>query len=405
QGVGTIQRHLQRRRLRLHRYAADTGKGKGRHHCRRRRAGHPEGDARGRDSPHSAGARRHATGRRRAGPVSRLTALRLRDGRGGARHRRALHVMRPLDGITVLDLTRLLPGAAATQILANFGADVIKIEEPGRGDYAREMPPVFQMVNRGKKSAVLDLKDASGQQAFLRLAERSDIVMEGFRPGVMDRLGLGYPTLRERNVRLIYVALTGYGQDGPYAQMAGHDINYLALGGVLEPPTISSVQIADLAAGALEAVVGTLLALEARHRTGRGQFVDVAMLDGVAALQVIPLALHTAGGSNVLAGRYACYNIYQARDGRWIAVGALEPKFWATLCRGLGCESFIPDQFAEGPRQAEILAALACMFRTKDAREWFEHFKDVDACVTPAQDLDEVLADPQLRHREMLTGG
>jgi len=201
------------------------------------------------------------------------------------------------------------------------------------------------------------------------------------------------------------VALTGYGQSGPYAQMAGHDINYLALGGVLEPPAISSVQIADLAAGALEAVIGMLLALEARHRTGRGQFVDVAMLDGVAALQAIPLALHAAGGSNVLAGRYACYNIYQARDGRWIAVGALEPKFWMTVCRGIGCESFIEDQFTDGPRQAEIIAGLAAIFRTRDAREWFEQFRAVDACITPVQDLDEVMADPQLRHREMLPGG
>ncbi len=313
--------------------------------------------------------------------------------------------MKPLDGITVLDLTRLLPGAAATQTLSNFGAEVIKIEEPRRGDYARETPPVFQMVNRGKKSVVLNLKEAGGRQAFLRLAERADVVIEGFRPGVMDRLGLGFETLRERNPRLIYVALTGYGQSGPYAQMAGHDINYLALGGVLEPPAISSVQIADLAAGALQAVIGTLLALEARHRTGRGQFVDVAMLDGVAALQAIPLALHAAGGSNVLAGQYACYNIYQARDGRWIAVGALEPKFWATLCHGLGCESFISDQFTDGPRQAEIIASLATVFRTRDARDWFDHFKTTDACITPVQNLDEVITDPQLRHRGMLPDG
>jgi crotonobetainyl-CoA:carnitine CoA-transferase CaiB-like acyl-CoA transferase len=333
--------------------------------------------------------------------------------------------VKPLDGIVVLDLTRLLPGAAATQLLAQFGAEVIKVEEPGRGDYARSMPPlvdgegaVFRMVNRGKKSVAIDLKDPPGKAAFLRLLERADVLVEGFRPGVMKRLGLDYQALRERYPRLIYVALTGYGQSGPYASLAGHDINYLSLAGVLDitgtqdgPPAIPGVQIADLAGGAMQAVIGVLLALAARHNTGRGQLVDVSMLDGSVWLLPVPMALYAATGwaprrgDTRLSGRYACYNVYQARDGRWLAVGALEPKFWAALCHGLGREDLTPDQYAEGPRQAEIIETLRAIFRTRDAGEWFERFRSTDACVTPLQDMAEVARDAHLRHREMIVDG
>ncbi|HLY20698.1 MAG TPA: CaiB/BaiF CoA-transferase family protein, partial [Bryobacteraceae bacterium] len=245
--------------------------------------------------------------------------------------------MRPLDGLVVLDLTRLLPGAAATMQLANFGAEVIKIEEPGRGDYSRSIPPyvdgegaVFHMVNRGKKSVALDLKSESGRAAFLKLAATADVVVEGNRPGTMERLGLGYGMLRALNERLIYVSITGYGQDGPWANMAGHDINYLALGGVLDligarggPPDIPGVQIADLAGGAMQAVIGVLLALAARAKTGRGQAVDVSMTAGAAWLLPVALGLYAATGETpargdgLLAGRYACYHVYEAADGRW----------------------------------------------------------------------------------------
>lgn len=277
----------------------------------------------------------------------------------------------------MLDLTRLLPGAVATQLLADFGAEVIKIEQPGRGDPTR-MTPLFPLINRGKKSVVLNLKDPRGREGFLRLAARADVVIEGFRPGVMERLGLGYEALRQTNERLVYVALTGYGRSGPYAQMAGHDVNYMALAGALEPPAIPRVPVADLAGGALPAVIGLLLALEARRRTGRGQRVDVSMLEGVAALMVA-----AAAGLDVLTGRYACYSLYQARDGRWLAVGALEPQFWANLCRGLGCEDLIAQQFAGPQRQAEMIAELGRRFRERDAAEWWEQFRDQDACVTP----------------------
>ena len=328
--------------------------------------------------------------------------------------------MRPLDGIVVLDLTRLLPGAAATMQLANFGAEVIKIEEPERGDYGRWLPPyvegegaVFRMVNRGKKSVVLDLKSENGREAFLRLAGTADAVVESFRPGTMERLGLGYDTLRACNERLIYVSISGYGRDGPWADMAGHDINYLALGGGLDsngiaggPPAIPGIQIADLAGGALQAVTGVLLALAARARTGRGQAVEISMADGVAWLLPVALGTYAATGENpargesVLTGRYACYHVYETAGGRWIAAGALEPKFWQALCSALGCEQFIPDQFAEGPRREEIVAELARIFRTRTAEEWFEILRPVDACVTPVRNVAEVAAHFRLRPGE-----
>jgi crotonobetainyl-CoA:carnitine CoA-transferase CaiB-like acyl-CoA transferase len=310
--------------------------------------------------------------------------------------------VRPLDGITILDLTRLLPGAAATMLLANFGAEVIKIEEPG-GDYARRMPPlidgegaVFRATNRGKKSIVLDLKTADGKATFERLAAQADVLIEGFRPGVMKRLGLDYETLRPLNERLVYVSLTGYGQTGPNAGMAGHDINYIALGGLLDiTVAIPGAQIADLAGGSLQAVIGILLALAARQKTGRGQFVDVSMLNGVTWLMTLPLAVYSATGEmpTMLSGRYACYQTYQAGDGRWLAAGALEPKFWAVLCGKLGCREFIPDQFTEGERQAEIIESLRKIFRTKSATEWLELFRGADVCVTLVRNVAEVAAD------------
>jgi crotonobetainyl-CoA:carnitine CoA-transferase CaiB-like acyl-CoA transferase len=321
--------------------------------------------------------------------------------------------MRPLDGTVVLDLSRLLPGAAATMQLANFGAEVIKIEEPGRGDYGRSLPPylegegaIFRMVNRGKKSVALDLKSAEGRDVFLRLVKAADVVVESFRPGTMERLGLGYESLRAANQRLIYVSITGYGRNGPLAGLAGHDINYMALGGALDlngacggPPVIPGIQIADLAGGALQAVIGVLLALAARAKTGRGQAVDVSMMDGVVWLLPVALGLYAASGetpargAGILSGRYACYHLYETADGRWLAVGALEPKFWAALCRALGCEQFVPGQFAESPRREEIVVELARIFRLRKAEEWFRYLAGVDACVTPVRNVAEVAAD------------
>jgi crotonobetainyl-CoA:carnitine CoA-transferase CaiB-like acyl-CoA transferase len=320
--------------------------------------------------------------------------------------------MRPLDGLVVLDLTRLLPGAAATMELAHFGAEVIKIEEPERGDYARWMPPyldgqgaVFGMLNRGKKSVTLDLRSADDREAFLKLAATADVLVESFRPGTMERWGLGYATLRACNGRIIYVSITGYGQAGPWTHLAGHDVNYLALAGALDltgacggAPAIPGIQIADLAGGALQAVAGVLLALVARAQTGRGQAVDVSMVDGVAWLMPVALGMYAATGQTpargdgVLTGRYACYRVYETADGRWVAVGALEPKFWARLCRALRCEQFTADQFAEGARREEIIAEVARIFRTRKAEEWFERLLPWDCCVTPVRTVAETAA-------------
>jgi alpha-methylacyl-CoA racemase len=305
-----------------------------------------------------------------------------------------------LDGIVILDLTRLLPGAVATQQLAAWGADVIKIEEPRAGDYARDMnPAVFARTNSGKKSVSVDLKHPRGREIFLALARQADVLIEGNRPGVMARLGLGYEELHSVNPRLIYVSLTGYGQHGPYAQLAGHDVNYMALGGVLalNLPMIPGVQIADLVGGSMQAVSGILLALLARHQTGEGRHVDVSMYAGVTSLLTIPLAAwNTTGrepmpGNEVLSGRYACYNLYQTADGRWLAVGALEPKFWAELCRRIAAEDLIPRQFEEP--QADVKERMASIFRTKPADVWIQELRDTDCCVTLVRNVSEVAAE------------
>lgn len=305
-----------------------------------------------------------------------------------------------LQGITVLDLTRLLPGATATAYLVEHGAEVIKIEQPGEGDYARTLAPeVFRATNAGKKSVAINLKDPRGRELLTRMAERADILVEGFRPGTMARLGLSYETLRGVNRRLIYASLTGYGQTGPYAGLAGHDVNYLALGGVLglNDHVIPGVQIADLAAGSMRAVMAILLALLERAKTGEGRHLDISMLEGVKSLLTVPLATYRATGregcEEVLSGRYACYNVYQASDGRWLAVGALEPKFWGELCRQLGCEDLIAQQFAEGECRGQVKERIAAIFRTRTAGEWFEALRAFDCCVTPVRTISEVAAE------------
>ena len=278
-----------------------------------------------------------------------------------------------LEGIRVLDLTRLLPGAVATEWLAEFGAEVIKVEQPPLGDYARaSYTALFEETNRGKKSVELDLKIQ--KELFLKLVRNADVLVEGFRPGVMERLGLGYEALNALNPRLIYVALTGYGNDGPHALLAGHDVNYLAMSGVLDliraedgTPVIPGVQIADLAGGSMQAVIGILLAMEARRKSGRGQRVEVSMTDGLNAL--LPVA-RAQGPVKLLSGKYACYRVYAAAENSFVAVGALEPKFWANLCKELECEELIERQFAAD--QSGLIAVLVGKFKAATAEEWFE---------------------------------
>lgn len=329
--------------------------------------------------------------------------------------------MKPLDEMMVLDLTRLLPGAVATMMLGDFGARVIKIEEPVAGDPARAMGRIrkegsyFLATNRSKQSVAIDLKHPAGRAAFLQLAARADVIVEGNRPGVMERLGLGYETLRDLNPRLIYCALTGYGQDGPYRHEPGHDINYLAIAGVLGmngvqdgPPVIPGVQIADLAGGSLSAVIGILLALQARERTGAGQMVDIAMMDGALGLMHIALTTYLATGrvpqrgTETLTGRYACYNVYETSDGKYLSLGALEPKFWASACKVIGREDLIARQYAEGEQQAECIAALREIFKSRTTAAWLESFRGVGACLMPVLDAREVVSDPQVQQRRLI---
>ncbi|HEX7065458.1 MAG TPA: CoA transferase, partial [Bacillales bacterium] len=268
----------------------------------------------------------------------------------------------PLESIRILDLTRLLPGPYCTMLLADFGAEVIKVETPKTGDYARWIEPQlndgnsaqFHSLNRNKKSMVLNLKSEEGKAVFLQLAQTADVVIESFRPGVMERIGIGYPTLKEINPEIVFCSLTGYGQNGPYAKSPGHDINYLSYSGLLDlqgeqggRPVVPAAQIADLGGGALPAAVGIMLALFDREKSGQGQFVDIAMLDGVISwLQtILPDYLATEvplkRGELALSGGKACYEVYETKDGRYLAVGALEEKFWREFCEAIGCEDFI----------------------------------------------------------------
>lgn len=327
----------------------------------------------------------------------------------------------PLSGITVLDLTRLLPGPFCSLLLADFGAEVIKVEQPGAGDYMRWYPPLvgdtggmYLLLNRNKKSLTLDLSKPAGKEIFFRLARVADVVLEGFRPGVARKLGVDYEALAEANPRIVYCSISGYGQDGPYAGQPGHDINYLGYAGVLGmtgnaggPPVVPGVQIADIGGGALAAAAGILLALLARERTGRGQFVDVAMLDGVISWLPTLAGGYFAGGEvpergkTWLTGGYACYGVYRTKDGGYVSLGALETHFWERLCRYLGKEEFIRWQFAE-EKQEEMRSFLEGVFLSRSRDEWVKIFREIDTCGGPVYNLAEVFEDPQVCHREMV---
>jgi crotonobetainyl-CoA:carnitine CoA-transferase CaiB-like acyl-CoA transferase len=321
----------------------------------------------------------------------------------------------------VLDLTRLLPGGYCTLLLADLGADVIKVEEPGRGDYIRWTPPLVngqsaahRALNRRKRSISLNLKPAEGKGLLKELAREADVLVESFRPGVMERLGVGFQALSAVNPRLVYCAITGYGQDGPYRDLVGHDINYVGYGGVLSmtgakggPPVLPGVQIGDLGGGTLGAL-GILAAVAERSRTGRGRFVDVSMLDGVLSWLSIHAASYLAtgevlgSGEGALTGAYACYRVYETSDGRYLTVGALEPQFWRALCDALGCPDLVPDQFGGPERQEEMAGRLQAVFSRRTRGEWLESLRDISACVGPVNDVAEALADPQVLHRGML---
>ena len=330
----------------------------------------------------------------------------------------------PLAGVTVLDLSRLLPGPFCSLLLADFGADVTKVEDTGPGDYLRWSPPGYEgaqpsargapflALNRGKRSVRIDLKSESGREAFRRLAAGADVVLESFRPGVMDRLGVGYERLARDNPALVYCAITGYGQDGPLRDRPGHDLNYLGLNGLLGlsgeadgPPVQAAGQIADLGGGALMAAVGILLALRERDRSGRGQLVDCSMFDGALSWLAMLAAERFASGRAPqrgelgLGGRYVCYRPYACADG-WVTLGALEPKFWAQWCQGVGRPDLVGCAF--DPPGSEAHAAVSEIFRQRTREQWQEFATAHDCCVEPVLDLDEVLDSELVAAREMV---
>ncbi len=329
---------------------------------------------------------------------------------------------KPLAGLRVLDLTRLLPGPVATQHLADLGADVVKIEDTGEGDYARSMgarpgetSTFFRLVNRNKRALRLDLKQAEGVAVFRRLTLSADVVVEGFRPGVMDKLGIDYERLAELNPRLVFCSISGYGQDGPYALRAGHDINYIGYAGVLDqigtadgPPAVPNFQIGDLLGGALTPLVGLLASVIDARATGRGRRVDVAMTDAVFAHAVFPLAGLLARlkppprGADLLSGGVPCYGVYATADGRHLAVGALEKKFWELLCDKLGRPDLKPFHLAFGAQGEQAKRELAAVFASQPQSHWVGIFDHVDCCVTPVLTVAEALDNEQLQARRMV---
>ena len=334
---------------------------------------------------------------------------------------------RPLAGIRILDLTRLLPGPVATLRLAQMGATVIKIEDPGIGDYARLIGPVrhsvsqfFIAVNHDKQFMRLDFKQATDVASFLQMVQQADVVVESFRPGVMDKLGLGWEVLKQHNPKLVMCAISGYGQDGPFAALAGHDINYIGYAGMLQQnsvagsmPAIPNLQIGDLLGGAQTAVQGILAALLAVKMGGNGCFVDVSMTDAVLANNIMPLvAVNSSGqvaepGRDLLTGGAPCYNLYATSDGRHMAVGALELKFWQHCCRVLQRPDLANQHWMCGmainsaPSEA-VKAELARIFATHDLAHWSSVFAGEDCCVTPVLTMEEAMRHPLFLARNMV---
>ncbi|MHB8382901.1 MAG: CaiB/BaiF CoA transferase family protein [Candidatus Binataceae bacterium] len=335
----------------------------------------------------------------------------------------------PLTGIKVLDLTKLAPGPFCTMLLGDLGADIVKIEEPGaptgrraqqagkagtQGPAGAFSGSPYNSLNRNKKSIALNLKSGPGKEVFLRLAQRADILVEEYRPGVAKRLGIGFEKLSVRNPRLIYCSITGYGQDGPYRDLVGHDLNYIATAGVLsilgrkgQLPTIPHNLIADYAGGGMHGAIGILAALHARTQTGRGQYVDISMMDGALALMAQSFSTFYATGAvpkrgeTMLDGAIPNYNVYETKDGKIITIGSLEPWFFANLCRALGREDLIEHEFNPDKR-AEIAQFFTDSFKTKTRDEWFELLSKTDICVGKMNTLDEVENDPQVRARKMI---
>ncbi len=334
----------------------------------------------------------------------------------------------PLSGIKVLDLTKLAPGPFCTMILGDFGADIIKIEEPGAptGRRAQQAGPAqahprasggaaLSPLNRNKKSIGINLKSEAGREIYFRLARDADVVVEEYRPGVAARLGIDYEKLAALNPRLVYCAITGFGQTGPYRNLVGHDLNYIATAGVLslfgrspkQPPTIPHNLIADYAGGGMHGAIGVMAAIIARQTTGRGQYVDISMMDGSLALLAQAFATYFATGEvgprgeTIMDGAMPNYDTYLTSDDKYITVAAMEPWFFANLCRLAGREDLIPYEFSR-ERRGELRQSLTDMFKTKTRDQWFEIMSKTDICASKMLTLDEVPDDPQVKARNMI---
>ena len=327
-----------------------------------------------------------------------------------------------LAGLRILDLTRLLPGAFCTMLLADRGADVVKVEEPGTGDYTRWFPPivggngaVFNALNRNKRAITLNLKSEDGREIFKRLVATADVVVEGNRPGVMARLGLGWETLRAIRPNVVLCSITGYGQDGPFAQRAGHDLNYMAIAGALSLnappgglPHPLAVQVADIGAGGVGAAAAILSALLGVARGGSGQHLDVSMTDGALTWLAMPVAEGFAGGEQPVAGRtrltggYPCYRVYECADRRFLSVGALEPKFWAALVEAIERPDLLGHHLDQSP---QAHADLEAVFRSRPRDEWVARFDGLDVCAEPVLELAELQNHPQVAARGLIRRG
>ena len=317
----------------------------------------------------------------------------------------------------VLDLSRLLPGAFATLMLAELGADIIKVEDPSGGDPIRQLPPFIDgrsvydlLLNRGKRSVALNLRDEASRPVLDALLSKVDVVVESFRPATAQRLGVSGPQLRARHPRLIHLALTGYGQAGPYAERPGHDLNYVAVSGLLsadrpEPTHLPRMFIADVGGGATSAVIAVLAALLGRDRTGAGATLDLSMHDAALYWVMLPGARDLIDGGERAVGElptfgdHACYNVYETRDGRQIALGALEPKFWATFCDAIGRPDLRTRQLTDPADQANVLREVRDVFRTRTQAEWLAFFEGRDACLSPVNSPAEAFRDPHIAAR------
>jgi len=319
-----------------------------------------------------------------------------------------------LAGVTVLDLSSVGPASRASRMLADYGANVIKIGPTARKGAVQIQPPFHTYgAGRGMRQLRIDLKSGSGRATLLRLAAGADVLIESMRPGVANRLGIGFEDLRRVNPGIVYCSTSGYGQSGPYSAWAGHDINYLAVGGFLdcsEPradggPPIPGATVADSAGGGMQAVIAILAALVERGDGRQGRYLDVSATDGVLSLMSLSIDQYLATGEvarprqTLLTGRYACYDLYRARDGQWLSVGAIEPHFFANLCRELGVPELCEHQL-DDDRQDELRARFRAAFAARDRDDWVERLAPADTCVAPVYSIPELVADRHLRERD-----